>query len=495
LALQQLGQLTPEIVRSAFSDSAGTVREITIKLAEPWLRESVVRREIIALAADPMPRVRFQVLQSLALGPADEALRAALLQAVAPPVDTSDPWLQAAVLTVAREQSAPLLAALLQDPSASRHVALLEALADVAAVQPDTPGLTAVLSALQHQPNVRLRWSVLRGLGQGLQRRALSLRLAFKNDAEFGPLVAGWLADAVHVAGDRTVSSADRAAALQLCRFADPQQSTGPLLAVALQDPESALQLSALETLVLSPQEEFAAPLLARFPSAPPAWRRAALDAVLSNAGRTAALLDTVEQGNIKPAEIDPARTQRLLSHRNAEIKARAQKLLAAATAERTAVLAEYQRSLTLNADPQRGRAVFEKQCVTCHRVGDLGVNVGPDIADTRTKTPDYLLTAILDPNRAVDNNSFGYAVTTQDGKAYTGLITAETSASITLRQPEGRELTILRSEIDELRSTGMSLMPVGFEKNITVEQMADLISFLKNWRYLDGSVPIDVGP
>ncbi|MDZ4686091.1 MAG: c-type cytochrome, partial [Planctomycetaceae bacterium] len=398
----------------------------------------------------------------------------------------------------AREQTAPLLAQLLGGPSSalSRQTALLEALADVAAARPDGVGLPAVLTALQAQTGDRkIRWAVLRGLGQGLNRRVLPLRTAFKNDATNGSLVTQWLAEAVSIAGDPKAPPADRVAALQICRYVDPQVSTGPLVDIALKDPDTALQSLALEMLATSPQPEFAAPLLTRFPAAPPAWRRGALDVLLSNEGRTKALLDAVERGDLKPAEIDPARTQRLVAHRNADIKARAQKLLAAATAERSAVLKDYQRALTVKADPHRGRALFEKQCVTCHRVGDRGVNIGPDIADTRTKTPDALLTAILDPNRAVDNNSFGYAVITQDGKAFTGIITAETSASITLRQAEGKDQTILRSEIEELRSTGLSLMPVGFEKNITVEQMADLISFLKNWRYLDGSVPIEVGP
>ena len=50
-----------------------------------------------------------------------------------------------------------------------------------------------------------------------------------------------------------------------------------------------------------------------------------------------------------------------------------------------------------------------------------------------------------------------------------------------------------LRQDIDEIQSSGVSLMPEGMEKNITVEEMADLLAFLKNWRYLDGTIP--VGP
>jgi putative membrane-bound dehydrogenase-like protein len=494
--LQQTGQLTSDIVRTALQNDSPVVREVAVRLVEPWLTDAAVRSDVAALATDPDARVRFQVLQSLARGPADETLRRALSLSVAIQSEVPDPWMQAAVLIAARDQAAPLLTELLKNVTgnAARQISLWEALAETAAARPDAAALLSVLDALSADAiGRRTRWAVLRGVGQGLQRRALSLQAAIRLDSDQGKLVTAWLAEALTVTADKMAKSDERLAAMTIARFADRKTSTSPLVEIALHDPDSVLQLAALETLISAPQPEIAGALLSRFATAPPMWRRAALDVVLANEGRVKVLLDAVEKGDIKPAEIDPARTQRLVAHRNTEIKGRAQKLLAAATAERSKVLQDYQPALSLKADPQRGRAVFEKQCMTCHRVGEQGVDVGPDIADSRTKTPDVLLTAVLDPNRAVDNNYFGYAVTTQEGKAYTGIITAETSASITLRQPEGKEQTILRSEIEDLRSTGLSLMPVGFEKNITVDQMADLISFLKNWRYLDGSVPIEV--
>jgi len=123
--------------------------------------------------------------------------------------------------------------------------------------------------------------------------------------------------------------------------------------------------------------------------------------------------------------------------------------------------------------------------------VAGLGVNVGPDIGDTYNRTPAYLLTNILDPNRAVDANYFGYTLVTTNGKPYTGLVKNETASSITLRLPEGKEETILRADVDELKTNGLSLMPIGLEKNISVEQMADLLTFLKNWRYVEDGVPL----
>ena len=49
----------------------------------------------------------------------------------------------------------------------------------------------------------------------------------------------------------------------------------------------------------------------------------------------------------------------------------------------------------------------------------------------------------------------------------------------------------MLDLNIDELKSTGLSFMPEGLEKNVNQHEMADVISFLKNWRYLDGQVPL----
>ena len=172
-------------------------------------------------------------------------------------------------------------------------------------------------------------------------------------------------------------------------------------------------------------------------------------------------------------------------------MRKRAQTLLTAAIpADRRKVIAEYQASLTLVSDAKRGREIFAKNCTACHRIGDLGVSVAPDIGDSRTMTPAQILVDILDPNRKVDNNYFSYTAVTKEGKVYTGILATETTTSVTLRQQENKTVSLLRDQIEELHSNGVSLMPVGLEKNIDRQQMADLIAFIKNWRYLDGHVP-----
>jgi putative heme-binding domain-containing protein len=123
--------------------------------------------------------------------------------------------------------------------------------------------------------------------------------------------------------------------------------------------------------------------------------------------------------------------------------------------------------------------------------VAAIGIAVGPDISDTLGKTPAAILNDILNPNAAIDSNYVNYNVTTKTGKLLTGMIANETGSAITLKRAENQTDVVLRQDIDEIQSTGVSLMPEGLEKSVTIEEMADLLKFLKNWRYGKFGVPV----
>jgi putative heme-binding domain-containing protein len=274
--------------------------------------------------------------------------------------------------------------------------------------------------------------------------------------------------------------------------FGEATESAATLLELGFSGSDTSIKLAAFDALVSLSDPLVGQKVIAEFAAQTPQIRRALLEVLLANEERIALLLDRIEQGIIKTTEIDAIRQNRLMKQGNPLLRTRAEKLFAVAIdLDRASVLEKYQGALDQPGEAERGRAIFEKNCVTCHRVGNLGVNVGPDISDTRDKLPPYLLMNILDPNRAVDGNYFGYTLVTEQGKSYTGLIKSETATSLTIRMPEGKEVTVLRTEVEALKTGGQSLMPVGFEKTITVEQMSDLISYLKNWRYLDGSIPL----
>jgi putative heme-binding domain-containing protein len=216
---------------------------------------------------------------------------------------------------------------------------------------------------------------------------------------------------------------------------------------------------------------------------------------MLAQPDRVADLLGEIEAQHVQSRDIDAASTRRLIQHPKADLRARARKLLSAGPDDRQKVIESYRAALTRKADPNRGREVFRQHCAACHRITELGTPVGPDISDLRTKTAEMLLQDILAPNAAIDANYLSYEVTTKAGKQFTGIIKAETASSITLARGDSQTDVVLRQDIEEVRSTGQSLMPEGLEKNISVAQMADLLAFLKNWRYLEGAAPPEGPP
>jgi putative heme-binding domain-containing protein len=144
-------------------------------------------------------------------------------------------------------------------------------------------------------------------------------------------------------------------------------------------------------------------------------------------------------------------------------------------------VIDTYKESLGGNADVERGRRVFRKTCTVCHRLENVGTEVGPDLlAAVRDKTAEQLLVSILDPSREVDKRFTVYVVETKAGRVVTGLIASETATSVTIRRAERVEETILRNQIESMADTGKSLMPDGLEAQLSKQDVADVIVYLR---------------
>jgi putative heme-binding domain-containing protein len=356
---------------------------------------------------------------------------------------------------------------------------LVEELSELAAGDPKATGAGIVSSALAdiRQPEIWL--AMLRGSAKAWARKGGSSRLPS----------AVPVARLEALANDPNAKLANRTTAVSLLAFA-PEATR--LLIPFTEKQDQPIRIAAIGGLARQPGTEHWPVLLDQITSSTPPVRRAIIDGLLANVDRTKLLLDAIEAGKLKANEIDPLQAKRLMENRDASVKSRAAKLFSAATpADRAKALADYQPVLQMNGDAKNGQIVFEKNCSACHRIAGIGSNVAPDISDSRTKKPQQLLADILQPNRAIDNNYLGYTVRQLDGTVLTGILTAETATSITLRQQGGKDAVIPRSEIDELRSSGQSLMPEGVERQIPPQDMADLLSFIKNWRYLDGRTPL----
>jgi putative heme-binding domain-containing protein len=153
---------------------------------------------------------------------------------------------------------------------------------------------------------------------------------------------------------------------------------------------------------------------------------------------------------------------------------------LEGASTDRKKVVEDYRPALALAGDAGRGRELYRKTCAPCHRSGTEGQDVGPDLATVKTRTPEELLVAVLDPSREVNPQFAAVRILTTGGDVVDGLVGSENATAVTLRRPGGETVTLLRTRIEKLARSAASLMPDGFEKALDPAAMADLLAFLK---------------
>ena len=108
---------------------------------------------------------------------------------------------------------------------------------------------------------------------------------------------------------------------------------------------------------------------------------------------------------------------------------------------------------------------MFTKTCAACHKLGDVGKGLGPDLAALADKSADYLLVNILDPNRAVEARYLAYTASTKDGRTRVGFLSAETATSITLVGTDGQEHTILRATSSRWSGPASRSCPRGWKR------------------------------
>ncbi|MFT5526414.1 MAG: putative heme-binding domain-containing protein, partial [Pirellulaceae bacterium] len=168
-------------------------------------------------------------------------------------------------------------------------------------------------------------------------------------------------------------------------------------------------------------------------------------------------------------------------------------------TSSRVEVLTLYRSQLLLPSNASAGKQVFLKHCAACHKFGGDGFPVGPDLAALTNKSSENLLVAILDPGRAVETKYLEFTVSLVDGKQHTGMISSESSGSISFVGQNAKSTVVLRRDIDQISTHNKSFMPDGFEKVISPQDMSDLIAYVQTVsipsKHFSGNAPELVTP
>ncbi len=489
--LAGFGPVRDAILLEALEDKHPGVRRHAVHLVAimrvEWSRNLFAALKKLCSDAD----AQVQLQLAYTLGEFDEPEAAVLLGVQLATSD--DPFIRSALLSSLNKKNiGRALASVLQyGGESSRNQDMIGDLFDLAAAFGDDQAVATLVEHIVHGERKPANWKFLAfsRLLDSLARQNQSLEDKLKranpaNAEELMNDVGRLFFAARQITGGPRSSLDERTAAIPLLGREPANQASDLDVLESLLTPQTPAPVldAALSALGRLNHDRVAEMLLARWNRLTPASRSLALDILMSRAAWIKQLIAAVDDKIVARTEFDAARRQRLLDHRSAEIRQKAAAAFATTVnADRERVIDQYRPALDLPADRARGAQLFTKTCAQCHKLAGAGHDVGPDLGAVSDKSPEAILVAVLDPNRAVESRYLTYVAATNAGMTYSGLLASETGNSITLRGPEGKEQVILRTDLDELVSTSKSTMPEGLEKDLSPQDLADIIAHVRS--------------
>jgi putative heme-binding domain-containing protein len=143
-------------------------------------------------------------------------------------------------------------------------------------------------------------------------------------------------------------------------------------------------------------------------------------------------------------------------------------------------VASKYRDAWDKPGDAKQGQEHFRKLCASCHQVMDIGIPLGPSLDSYRVRPNEAIGLAIAEPSREMDPKYEQQLIRTTDGEVASGILIRSSQDQITIQTAQNQSVSIRRSEIQEWKSSGRSLMPDGLLKELDATGLNDLIAFLR---------------
>ncbi len=239
-----------------------------------------------------------------------------------------------------------------------------------------------------------------------------------------------------------------------------------------------------LELLSTLDDPMIAAVVLKAFAALPAELKARAVELLTERPIWSRALLAAIEEKNVPTSALNLNQLRRLQKTNDAEIARRVKAIWGKIREGRNPMrerLVEQMRKLVKGTpgDPNRGQAVFRKLCAQCHKIYGEGQDVGPDITANGRNDFDQLVSNVFDPSLVIGSGYQATTVATSDGRVLTGLLAEDGNDRVILKVQGGKRETIPRGQIEELKTSTVSLMPEDVEKQLVPQEIADLFAFL----------------
>lgn len=240
------------------------------------------------------------------------------------------------------------------------------------------------------------------------------------------------------------------------------------------------VQRASIESLRRLADPEVAELLLELWPDLNSSLRSAAGATILARRDWARSLVLALETGTVRPNQLDLATLQQLRSYGDRDLRNRCLELFGKPS-ERSHVVARYLAELPAPIANTAGQKLFVEHCGACHQAASGKSTLGPPLENLQHWTLDQWLTAILDPNQAVEPKYRQSTVLTTDGQIVAGILIDQNPQELQLAVSDGSVKSLPTSEVETIKLSGISLMPEGFEEKLTPQQLSELLGYLRN--------------
>jgi len=215
--------------------------------------------------------------------------------------------------------------------------------------------------------------------------------------------------------------------------------------------------------------------------------RREALRALAEHQDWGQRIIELARGGKL-PDDLKTEAVTLLITHRDRQIRDQAAKVLPMPRIADGRILPPIGQLLRREGNPDKGRAVFfrtgQTTCASCHRVQGQGQWIGPDLSTIGTKYgKDELLRSILNPSASIGYSFRSLVLGLTDGRAITGLAVEDSPERVVVKTADGQRITIRPGDIEDRKTSDVSLMPEGLAQTMSDQQLVDLLAYLSTLR------------
>jgi putative heme-binding domain-containing protein len=223
---------------------------------------------------------------------------------------------------------------------------------------------------------------------------------------------------------------------------------------------------------------------LAELKSPTPAERADIIKKLLSSTSSALLLLQDIDADRL-PAEVRQEVIAAANAHSDSQIRDLFERFVPdEQRVKRLGSVIKPEQVLALAGEATRGKELFFKSgaasCASCHRVGQQGTAVGPDLNDVGKRlSRAEILESILEPSKKIDPKFVAYVCETKAGQFHQGLLVERSDREVVLRCADNKEVRLPTTQVERLAPQSKSLMPELLLRDLTAEQAADLLAYL----------------